>query len=97
MEGTYPAGLEPKGYQQITVSTTAIGLTIPAGTIRAIIGVELQPLRYRDDGTNPTSTVGFLKQANDYFEINGPLALANFMAIRSDASDATLNIIYYGQ
>jgi len=93
---TYPAGIKPLGYQQLTVSTTALSLTVPAKAIRAVIGVEAQPIRWRDDGTNPTSSVGMLQKADTFIEIYDPQALNAFKAIRQDASDATLNISYYG-
>jgi hypothetical protein len=96
MIATFPAGIKPLGYQQLTVSTTAVGLSVPAKAIRAVIGVEAQPIRWRDDGTNPTSSVGTLQKADTFIEIYDPKALNAFKAIRQDASDATLNISYYG-
>lgn len=51
----------PCGYQQITV-TTLQKLVIPAvcgpGPYLAVIKVETQAVRYRDDGVAPTATVG---------------------------------------
>lgn len=94
--GTFPAGIKPLGYQQVTVADTAIGLTVPANTIRAVVGVEAQPLRYRDDGTNPSATVGFLLAAGAIVELNNKEAIAKFKAIRSGGTSATLNVLYYG-
>ena len=37
---THPIGLKSKGYQQLTVAATAVELTGPAGSVRAVIGVE---------------------------------------------------------
>lgn len=39
---------------------TATSLTYPAGTTTAVCTVEGQAVRYRDDGTAPTATVGTL-------------------------------------
>lgn len=52
-----PLKLVPLGYQQITLSA-ATGLTVPAGANVAVISVETAGLRWRDDGTNPTSSIG---------------------------------------
>lgn len=94
--GTYPAGIKPKGFQQLTVSTTAVGLTVPAGATRAVCRVQAQPLRWRDDGTNPTSSVGMLTAATVTFELDGVYSLNAFKAIRSGGTDAVLEISYYG-
>lgn len=96
--GTYPAGLRPKGYQQLTVDATAGGLalTVPANTTRALLNVEAAALRWTDDGTAPTASIGTLQKADTYFELNGPESLKAFRAIKDDATDAVLNISYYG-
>ena len=65
--GTYKLERKPKGYQQLTVSTTAVALTVPVGATRAVVKVIAQPVRYRNDGTAPTSTVGFPLVANEIF------------------------------
>lgn len=92
----YPAGLRVLGYQQITVSTTAIGLTVPAKTIRAKIVVEAQPLRYRLDGTDPSSTVGTLALAGAEIEVFKKEVLAAFKAIRSGGTDSVISVHYFG-
>lgn len=94
--GTYPAGIKPKGFQQLTVSTTAVGLTVPAGATRAVCHVQSQPLRWRDDGTNPTSSVGVLTAAAVIFELHGTYSMNAFKAIRSGSTDSVLEISYYG-
>lgn len=83
------------GYQQITSLSSATALTIPAGTTLAVIRCETQSVRWRDDGTNPTATVGMLMLAADsplYY--TGQLPLIKF--IEATAS-AKLNISYYGK
>lgn len=92
---TFPS--KPLGYEQLTVSTTAVPLaSVPADAIRAVIGVEAQPMRYRNDETNPTASVGFLAKADATIELHSYKAIKNFKAIRSDATDSVLNVIYYG-
>lgn len=94
MNGSFNVERRPKGYQQLVVSSTAVGLTVPAGASRAVIRCEAQPIRFRDDGTNPTSSVGFPKVATNEFELFGnAMRAARF--IRSGASDATLEVLYY--
>ena len=85
----------PKGYQQLTVSTAAVGLTLPAGAQRAVITVEVQSIRWRDDGTAPTDAIGTLVAANATIELNSLLSLRQFKAIRVSV-DAKLSITYYG-
>lgn len=86
---------KPVGYEQVTVSTTAIGLTVPVGAQRAVMVVEAQPLRYRDDGTDPTATVGMLAVATTRFDIESREALLAFKAIRDGGTNATLSVSYY--
>lgn len=92
--GTFTSHHRPKGYQQLTVSSTAVGLTVPGGASMALIKVIGQPVRYRDDGTDPDTDTGYPKVANDEFVLTGDsLKAAKF--IRDDASDATLEVLYY--
>lgn len=87
--------LSPSGYQQLAVSTSAVALTIPNQAVRmAIILIEDQPIRYRDDGTAPTSSVGTLIQNNVAIAVCGS-ALSGFKAIRSGGTNASLSINYY--
>lgn len=86
---------KPLGYQQITVSTSALPLTVPAGAQRAVVVVEAQPLRYRDDGTAPTASVGMLCVAATRFDIESREALLAFRAIRSGGTDSVLSVSYY--
>lgn len=83
-----------RAYEQITVSTTAVGLT-PTGADRfAVVIVEDNPVRYRDDGTAPTSTVGALVKADQVIIVCGS-AMSRFKAIRQGAADAKLSVTYY--
>lgn len=83
------------GYEQITVADTAIGLTVPTGAQRAVLIVEAQPLRYRDDGEDPTTSAGMPVAAAVRFEIESRESLLAFKAIRSTGSSSTLNVTYY--
>lgn len=83
------------GYQQLTVSTTAVALTLPAGAQFAQVEAESAGIRWRDDGVNPTASVGMTLAAGEsiWYDAGG---LAAFRAIRSGGADAILNVSYYG-
>ena len=93
--------LDPIGYESITVSTTAVGFTSaqinPAGVQRAeraFITVEGAAIRFRMDGTDPTSSEGHLLLANSSCVLSGQNALAKFKAIRDGGTDGTLKVTY---
>jgi hypothetical protein len=80
------------GYQQITLSG-ASSLTVPAGANFAIIAVETAAVRWRDDGTAPTSSVGMpLSNTGAPLEYSGPLANIQFIA---QTGSPVLNVSYY--
>lgn len=82
------------GYQQITDVSSAVALTVPAGTSLALIVPEVQAVRWRDDGTNPTATVG-MPLAIGAMLIFTAQSLAALRFIEQAAS-AKLNVTYYG-
>jgi hypothetical protein len=88
-----PAGLSALGYQQITSLSSASALTVPTGATVALIQAESQSIRWRDDGTNPTTSVGMVLAAGETVFFTG--SLSAFRAIEVSAS-AKLNISYYG-
>ena len=90
---TAPAALTAKGYQQITSLSSAAALTVPTGATVALIQAESQSIRWRDDGTNPTTTVGMVLAAGESVFFTG--SLSAFKAIEITAS-AKLSISYYG-
>lgn len=85
-------GLEPKGYQQITSLAAAAALTIPAGARVAIIECETQNVRWRDDGTDPTATVGMILETGDEFLYSGKLSKLKFIEA---AASGKLNVSFY--
>jgi hypothetical protein len=81
------------GYQQITATGTAASLTVPAGAKMAVISVETAAIRWRDDGVDPTTTVGMpVAAAATPIEYSGPLA--NFRLIAQTGSPI-VNVSYY--
>lgn len=88
------------GYQQITSLSAAAALTVPVRTpeglngkpVLALIIAEGAPVRWRDDGTNPTSTVGMPLAIGVPFQYDGDLTKIRFI---QQSASATLNISYY--
>lgn len=89
------------GYQQITSLSSAQGLTVPSvdpvsglnvmPTI-ALITPETNGVRWRDDGTNPTASVGMPLAAGVTLQYDGDLRKIKFI---EQTASAKLNISYY--
>lgn len=88
----YDGSLIPLGYEQITDLSAAVGLTVPDGAMLAIIKPESQNVRYRDDDTDPTATVGFPLLVDEAFPYNGQLHRIKFIEV---TASAILNVVYY--
>lgn len=80
------------GYQQITSLSAAASLTPPAGATLAIIVCEAQAVRWRDDGTAPSATVGMPLAVGTVMNYDGNLKGIQFF---EQAASAKLNISYY--
>ena len=80
------------GYQQITSLSAATGLTVPTGATRALIAPLTKDVRWRDDGTDPTASVGMPVTAGTYLSYDGDLNKIKFI---QTAASAELNITYF--
>lgn len=80
------------GVFSFTPSVATALPTIPSGTSEAFVVCETQSVRWRDDGTNPTASVGVLLPVNTPFPYIGSLARIKF--IETTAS-ATCFVSYY--
>ena len=64
--------LNQRGFQQLTVDTTPVGLTMPTDLLphHALIYVADNPVRWRADvdGTEPSASVGTFVAANSYID-----------------------------
>lgn len=87
---TFTAG----GFRQVTATGSVFSLpTPPAGTRRTIIQAEAQALRWRDDGTNPSATVGMTIPAGGELRYDGSdMSLIKLIAA---SAGAIANISYY--
>lgn len=85
---------EPLGYIQMTSLASAVPLTatIPAQAKLVLLQAETQSVRWRDDGTNPTASVGMLIAAGSMMIYTGNPS--NLKVIETTAS-AKLNVSYY--
>lgn len=88
------------GYQQITDLSSATGLTVPTlapdGSNQkptfALIVAEAQGVRWRDDNTAPTASVGMPLAAGIPLQYDGDLNKIKFI---QQTASAKLNISYY--
>jgi hypothetical protein len=84
------------GYEMITVSTGAVGLTaaLLAQSTRVELYVEGPSVRYRLDGVNPTASVGI--PVYEFEELGFPTDYANSLKmIRSGSADVNVHVTYY--
>ena len=88
------------GYQQITSLPSATNLTIPQTTpnglnakpVFALIVAEGQAVRWRDDGTSPSASVGMPLAVGIPLQYDGDLTNIKFI---EQVGGAKLNISYY--
>ena len=85
--------MEPVGSYQQLLAATAVGLgTIPEGATLVMIQPETQQIRWRDDGVNPTATVGNLVIVNDTLFYTGNFASFKFIEV---AVTTKVNVTFY--
>ncbi len=92
-----PYSVSPLGYQQLTSLATAAALTVPAGASTAEIecdSVSAVGVRFRDDGTAPTATVGMELLPGASFFYTGDLTKLQFIQV---SASAKLNVSYYSR
>lgn len=80
------------GYQQITSLSGSTGLTVPADANYCVIKAESQAVRWRDDATAPTASVGMPIAAGETLMYDGDLNKIRFI---EQTASAKLNVAYY--
>lgn len=101
--------MKPLGYAQYlnVTNATAIdlantpnsGVAVPLAITNsnpariALIQTEGQAIRYRDDGTAPTSTVGMPLATGTVLSYEGDLSTIQLIA---QANNANISVLYYG-
>lgn len=90
--------MSPKfiAFEKITVGSTAVGLTAAtyAGATVAEVTFETAAVRVRRDGTAPTAETGTPFFDKDVLLLTSSDQIAKFKAIRSGATDATIQVAY---
>ncbi len=75
----------------LSVGASAVSLTVPSGASIAEICAE-GGVRYRDDGTAPTATVGMPVPSGTCFAYSGPLSAIQFI---SESGTVSIDVSYY--
>ncbi|HEX9704458.1 MAG TPA: hypothetical protein VGA20_04375 [Gemmatimonadales bacterium] len=92
------------GAENLAVSTSEVALTGVSGKTsnRVLIHVGDAPIRWRADGTAPTSTTGMYVAAGDYIDwtdsvtnYRGLIGNVQFIRDTSAGGDATLAVAYF--
>ena len=93
-------------FEALTVDDTTGGVRIAITTIRptgappqleCVGRLETAQIRYRYDGTAPSTTVGTLWELGEEKVITGPAYLEAFRAIRTGGSSGTLSLHCYAR
>ena len=88
-----PYSYTPQGYEQMTSLGTATGFTtIPANAKYAFITVSGAIVRYRDDGTAPTASLGVPIPINTQLQYFGNLSAIEFI---QESAGAVLDVAFY--
>jgi hypothetical protein len=82
----------PFGYQQVTGLSAVKALTVPTGATRCVIQADTQAVRYRDDGTNPSASVGQPLAVGVQLMYDARMDTIRFI---EQAASAVLNVTYY--
>lgn len=86
--------LNAKGYEQLTSLAAATPLTIPPGTISIVVTCEVAVVRFRDDGVDPTASVGFPLAIGAVYTFT--VAQASQLRFIQSGLGGILNVCYYG-
>ncbi len=98
---TYSEQYSPFAYETITVADTAVGLTSATYkpsekffAVKAILTLETAQIRFRIDGTAPTSTEGHLLEVGEILTLESYDEISKFKAIRTGGTSGTLRVTY---
>lgn len=91
---TTPSGMQCVGFEQITGLSSVKGFTVATmgQADAAVVDCETQSVRWRQDGTNPSATVGMILPVNTDKLFVGDLDRVKFI---ESAASAKLNVTYY--
>lgn len=87
------------GYQNLSISNTSVGLTVPSNADSAILRIEststVYAVRLRSDGTAPTSSVGFPMLDGDVIEFLTAEDLRRLRFIEANVGTHSVHVIYF--
>lgn len=84
--------LLPLKYEQITSLVSVIGLKPATNSRIALIQAVSQNIRWRDDDTDPTATIGMVLEAGRDMLYTGDLTKLKLI---EEAASAEVNVSYY--
>lgn len=82
------------GYVQLTPITASTQITVPLNASQVLVTIEGQAVRYRDDGANPTSTVGMPLAVGASLRYTG--AQISQLRFIEQAVGGIVNMTFYG-
>lgn len=86
---------QPRGYEQLTGLNVVKQLTVPKGANWAMIRCTGAGIRWRDDGTNPTASVGYPLEPGEELIYDAVTGLPGLRFIQQEPT-AEISISYYG-
>ncbi len=88
------ANYDTIGFETLSVGDAAVALaSVPVTAVRAFITVQDDEIRFRADGSAPSSSVGHLLTPDDVLLLESAADLASVKFIRVTA-DATISVSY---
>ena len=82
-----------QSFEQLSVTTSAQQLTVPSQAKSALVSVDSADIRWRVDGTDPTTSTGHLLSDGQYFEFFGD-EIENLSVIATSGT-AKVAVTYY--
>ena len=79
----------------LTISTTAVPLTVPSASMVAQIYVRTASIVFKRDTGTPTATEGTQADATDLINLNSRSEVDGFRAVRQGGTDATVDVEYF--
>jgi hypothetical protein len=92
-----PSYYSPTGFQKLTVSSSAVGFTLPSApqTRAVIFTVENNPIRMKVDTGTVSATDGLLLYVGDEVELTN-VEMINNCRLIAQSSDGLVQIQYFG-
>ena len=93
--------LNPSAYEAIAVSTSAIGFTATLIRERSVVGafitLETGQVRFRMDGTDPSSTTGHLLEIGQSLTLKSRAAVEKIKFIKTGDTSGALKVTYLNE